>query len=31
MIGYALIDMMTVSLVLATSVDPGLYEMMINM
>ena len=31
MIGHALIDMMTVSLVLATSVNPGFYEMMINM
>ena len=31
MIGHALIDMMTVSWVLATSINPGLYEMMINM
>ncbi len=31
MIGHALIDMMTVSWVLATSVNPGFYEMMINM
>ncbi|MBO4903078.1 MAG: CPBP family intramembrane metalloprotease [Lachnospiraceae bacterium] len=31
MIGHALIDMMTVSWVLATSLNPGFYEMMINM
>ena len=31
MIGHALIDMMTVSWVLATSINPGFYEMMINM
>ena len=31
MIGHALIDMMTVSWVLETSINPGLYEMMINM
>ncbi len=31
MIGHALIDMMTVSWVLATSINPGFYEMMVNM
>lgn len=31
MIGHALIDLMTVSWVLATSIDPGFYEMMVNM
>ena len=31
MIGHALIDTMTVSWVLATSIDPGRYEMMLNM
>ena len=31
MIGHTLIDMMTVSWVLATSINPGFYEMMINM
>lgn len=31
MIGHALIDMMTVSWVLATSINPGFYEIMVNM
>ena len=31
MIGHALIDMMTVSWVLATSINPRFYEMMVNM
>ena len=31
MIGHALIDMMTVLWVLATSINPGFYEMMVNM
>ena len=31
MIGHALIDMMTVSWVLATSINPEFYEMMVNM
>ena len=31
MVGHALIDMMTVSWVLATSINPDFYEMMINM
>ena len=30
MIGHALIDMMTVSWVLATSINPGFYETMVN-
>ncbi len=31
MVGHVLIDMMTVSWVLATSLIPGLYETMCNM
>ena len=31
MIGHALIDMMTVSWVLATSINPGFYDMLVNM
>ncbi len=31
MVGHALIDLMTVSMVIATSMVPGFFEMMCNM